>query len=125
MLKTGKDANIALVGHLLPELKTDLDMVFVVRANLEELIKRLEARGYQFEKIKDNIIAEALDYCGVNSMHLSKSVFEIEGRAELEHAAKSLKAHIEHGKPIDIQNKPIDKMPELLSLIKGANKYKF
>jgi broad-specificity NMP kinase len=124
MLKVKEEENIAIVGHLLPELKIRLDAVFVVRASLEELINREEKRGYQFEKIKENIISEALDYCGVNSTHISEHVYEIESDEEIERALKFIGNGIKGKSQLEMSSKPIDKMPELFSLIKGPNKYK-
>ncbi len=125
LLEEAGGGGVALVGHLLPELNLKLDMVFVVRADLEELIKRLEARGYRFEKIRENIIAEALDYCGVNSGHISNDLFEIEGKAGMERAIDSIMARMGGSEAAELPRNPIDKMPELFSLIKGANKYRF
>lgn len=125
LLNEHKNENLVLVGHLLPELSIKLDCVFVVRAKLDALIERLEKRGYAVEKIRENIIAEALDYCGVNSEHLSDQVFEIEGEAGMERALAFIKAHLGGSNTTGLSKKPIDKMSELFALIKDGNKYKF
>jgi adenylate kinase len=50
-------------GHLLPSIvpREALDMVIVLRCNPIELERRLMARGYPPDKVKDNVVAEAID----------------------------------------------------------------
>jgi broad-specificity NMP kinase len=56
------------VGHLVPEIKIKYDMIIVLRIGLKLLVERLEERGYQKEKIRENIVSESIDYCGIKSM---------------------------------------------------------
>jgi adenylate kinase len=57
----------------------DVDFVFVLRCEPKVLYKRLEERGYTTEKIKENVMAEILDYCLVNSLeyHDPEKIFEV------------------------------------------------
>jgi len=64
-------------GHLACELDFPADFVFVLRTNPEELTKRLIARKYHKEKIIENIMAEALDYCSC-ALKQESNVFEID-----------------------------------------------
>ncbi len=65
LLKELENERCAVVeGHLIPELAIDWDLVFVLRCPVEELEKRLRARGYSEEKIRENVEAELIDYCG-------------------------------------------------------------
>lgn len=57
----------------------DVDFVFVLRCEPKVLYKRLKKREYTKEKIKENVMAEILDYCLVNSLeyHDPEKIFEI------------------------------------------------
>jgi adenylate kinase len=50
-------------GHLACEQEIPADFVFVLRANPEVLRDRLSERNYNPEKLRENIMAEILDYC--------------------------------------------------------------
>ena len=56
--------DLVLEGHLLCEIRISGARVIVLREHLKTLRKRLEARGYATPKIRDNLVAEAIDYCG-------------------------------------------------------------
>jgi adenylate kinase len=55
--------NIVVEGHLLCDVKLPLDILFVLRTRPDVLMTRLEERGYSKEKVDENVLAEALDYC--------------------------------------------------------------
>ncbi len=50
-------------GHLACELEVPADFVFVLRADPEVLRERLSERNYNTEKLRENLMAEILDYC--------------------------------------------------------------
>jgi broad-specificity NMP kinase len=103
---------LILDGHLLSEIKVKGAVVIVLREHLPVLIKRMEKRKYHFDKIRDNIISEAIDLCGSNSRKRYKKAYEIwSGR---DAAAEALKV-IRSGKG---SREVMDMMPELLKLIK-------
>lgn len=56
---------IVLVGHLLPHCIPDdsVEFVAVLRCSPQELIKRYAERGYPKNKIKANVVVEAIDVC--------------------------------------------------------------
>ncbi len=101
-----------LEGHLLCDIGIDGATAIVVREHLERLRKRMVKRRYATEKIRDNIVAEAIDYCGENARKNYKKVFEIMGgNGSLDAALKILKGGKGRGKTI-----------ELLSELKGIMK---
>jgi adenylate kinase len=55
--------NYVLDGHLLCEIKLPVDLVFVVRMHPEMLEGILEKRGYNVDKVQDNVFCEGIDYC--------------------------------------------------------------
>ncbi len=56
----------------------DCDLVIVLRAHLRDIGERLKQRGYNKEKIMDNIEAEALDIIGHEAKELhGENAFEI------------------------------------------------
>ncbi len=88
-----------LVGHLLPDLGMHCNAVFVTRANIAVRKKRMEKRGYKKQKIAENLAAEAIDYCGVNSKKASKNIYEIETAAEKRAAIAGAKELVKTGRP--------------------------
>ncbi len=58
-----KEKDIVLEGHLLCEVKLQVDAVVVLRVHPEILESRLEARGYNAVKTQDNVFCEGIDYC--------------------------------------------------------------
>jgi len=65
-------------GHLACEFKLSSAFVIVLRCNPKVLRKRLKSRGYSKKKIKDNLEAEALDYCTQHAEEHYKKVFEVD-----------------------------------------------
>jgi adenylate kinase len=62
--RASKSRYLILEGHLLCEMKIRGAMAFVMREHLSVLLSRLKRRGYSARKIKDDIVSEAIDYCG-------------------------------------------------------------
>jgi len=75
MLKDEK--NFVLEDHLACEIKIPTDYIFVLRTHPVELKKRLSARRYKPEKLKENLLCEMLDYC-------VQRVMKIYGRRPIE-----------------------------------------
>lgn len=123
--QNSKNGSIIVVGHLVPEIKLKYDIIVVVRASLKELITRMEARNYQKEKIKENIVSESIDYCGVKSMEGCTETYEVEGEKERKEILKYIKER-DSGKSADKPKvKEISKMNELLELVTDGNTYGF
>ena len=55
--------NVVLEGHLLCEIKLPVDLVFVIKMHPEMLEGILEKRGYNVDKVQDNVFCEGIDYC--------------------------------------------------------------
>ena len=64
-------------GHLSSSFSIG-DIVIVLRTNPKVLEGRLKKKGFGDEKIKENLEAEALDVCLVESLERHKEVFEID-----------------------------------------------
>jgi len=64
-------------GHLSSSFSIG-DLVIVLRTNPKVLGGRLKKKGFGEEKIKENLEAEALDVCLVESLENHKEVFEID-----------------------------------------------
>lgn len=76
MIAKSPKRNVILEGHLLCDMKISNAKVLVLREHLTALSRRLEKRGYSRGKIKDNIVSEATDYCGIHAENNYGSVFE-------------------------------------------------
>jgi len=65
--KTKGKKNYIVEGHLACEFPIECDKIIVLRCNPKVLEKRLKKRKYPMEKIKDNALCEALDYCTIKA----------------------------------------------------------
>ncbi len=97
-------ANLVIFeGHLLCDMKIKGATVIVIREHLKTLLERMEKRGYSMKKIESNIVSEAIDYCGVNSMENYDSVYEIwGGKGAANEIIKIINGKIEKPKEIDV-----------------------
>ncbi len=79
MLKKEKE-NFIVEGHLACEFEIPCDKVVVLRCNPFELERRLKIRKYSREKIRENALTEALDYCliKVEENYDKKKIVEID-----------------------------------------------
>jgi adenylate kinase len=118
-----KRKHIILVGHLAPELKLKYDIAIVLRCGLEKLSKRLEKRQYRSEKLAENIISEALDYCGLKVAGKSKETYEIETVAGQKKIFEYIIAVSQGKKTKKPDERRINKMNDLLVMVKKGNKY--
>ena len=89
-----KDGSLILVGHLLPDLDIMPDAMVVVRAGLEEMLSRMRARGYNKQKIRENIIAEITDYCGETSRAAGIPTIEVFSASDELRAIRTLRSMI-------------------------------
>ncbi len=63
-----KEKNFIAESHLLCEMRgLPCDRIIVLRCNPLVLKKRLRKRGYPAWKIKENVVAELLDYCSIKT----------------------------------------------------------
>ncbi|MCX8158490.1 MAG: AAA family ATPase [Candidatus Diapherotrites archaeon] len=61
--KIKKENRLIIEGHTLCEAKINADVVILITLHPEILEYRLEARGYNYEKIMDNVFCEGIEYC--------------------------------------------------------------
>jgi len=118
-----KNRNFIVVGHIVPDINIGQDITVVIRLNLKELIKRLEARGYQKEKIKENIVSETVNYCGVNSRERCRETYEVETDLEKEEVIGYIASRISGKRTLPPKTDEISKLDELLEIITSGNKY--
>lgn len=78
-IRKSKKRIIIIESHLLCDITIKDAVAIVLRERLATLRKRLEKRGYDVEKVRENLISEATDYCGVRSERHYRPVFEIFG----------------------------------------------
>ncbi|HII09983.1 TPA: AAA family ATPase [Candidatus Micrarchaeota archaeon] len=119
----GMSRNIIVVGHLVPEIKLKYDLIVVVRVNLKGLISRMERRNYQKEKIRENLVSESIDYCGVKSSEMCAETYEIENEEERRKVLNYIKERSAGKSANKPEAKEISKMDELLELVTEGNRY--
>ena len=118
------DAKIVIVvGHLVPDLRIRFDIVVVLRTGLAELAARLEKRAYPKGKIKENLISEAVDYCGTLSRENCDSTYEAESDGERRKMISYIRDVSMGIKAKEPEKKGMEKLHELLELIKKGNEY--
>lgn len=118
-----KESNLIVVGHLLPEIKLKQDLTIVLRLSLKELIKRLEERNYEKEKIKENIVSESVDYCGTKAKETGNKTYEIETDAEKKEMIDYIVSKAAGNPNKEPEMKDISRFDELLELVTTDNKY--
>ncbi len=74
----GIKRDVILEGHLLVNMKLDLDYVFVLRCNPTELRERLASKGWDVDKVLTNVEAECLDYSLVNAESNYHNVYQVD-----------------------------------------------
>lgn len=72
-----RDKLIVLEGHLLCDIKINGATAIVLREHLPTLKRRLIKRGYSISKVRDNIVSEAIDYCGESARSNYGEVHEL------------------------------------------------
>ncbi len=70
------DKDVVIDSHIAQNC--DVDFVFVLRCNPEELEKRLKERKWEKSKISENIKAEILDSCLIDAVEYNVNVYEID-----------------------------------------------
>ncbi len=118
-----KESHVILVGHLAPDLKISPDIVVVTRLELKELARRLEARGYGKEKIRENIISESVDYCGVRSREMCGETYEVETDSQKSEMISYITALASGKKGNPPEKREISMLSSLLDLIDEDNVY--
>ncbi len=76
-LAAKEKGTLIIEGHLLCDIRVRGATAIVLREHLGVIRKRLISRGYAPEKIRDNLVCEALDYCGFHASENYGRVFEL------------------------------------------------
>lgn len=113
--RTHKSGILIFEGHLLCDIKIKGAIAITLREHLETMRKRLVERGYPIEKIRDNLVSEAIDYCGFASQKNYDKSYELMSRTAL---PKILA--IAQGRKI--RAPPINLLQELTHIIKRNRK---
>ena len=114
--KATKSGILIFEGHLLCDVKIRGAVAIVLREHLETLRKRLLARGYPTEKIRDNLVSEAIDYCGFAAQKNYPLCYEIMGSSALQKIIAVAK-----GKKLSAPQ--INLLHELVGIIKKEKKF--
>ncbi len=130
------DGVVILVGHLLADIKLPYDIVIVKREHLNKLEARMIKRKYQKGKIKENLISEALDYCGEN-IEKTNCLLEVRSNKDIEQSIDfiicqisikfKISSDIDCSKVLESYKNAskFDEMNELQDMITSGNPYKF
>ena len=99
VLRSG--GSVIIEGHVLCDMKIKDATVIVIREHLSRIKSRLVKRGYSVGKIRDNIVSEAIDYCGEHARRNYANVYEVlNGREVVERVLSLLKGGIQ---PVEIE----------------------
>ncbi len=120
-----KSESVIVVGHLVPELDITPDIVVVVKAKLKVLIERLEKRKYNKDKIRENIVSEAIDYCGTASSERWPNTLEINDDKQREEVINYILALSKGKKAEPPKTESRQRLDELLELVDDGNRYGF
>ena len=120
-----KRESVIVVGHLVPELDINPDVVVVVKAKLKELIARLEERKYTKDKIRENVVSEAIDYCGTASAERWHKTLEVNNEEEDREVTNYIIKLASGEKPQPPKVMKNQRLDELLELVDDGNKYGF
>ena len=70
--------NLVIDGHLSHYLPLEwVDLCIVTRCRLKELKKRLEGKGYNEPKVRENMDAEIMDVCRIDAKENGHKVLEV------------------------------------------------
>jgi len=116
--KQEKAATIIFEGHLLSDIRIKGAKAIVLREHLNTIKSRLLKRGYPTEKIRENIVSEALDYCGAAAYDNYSKVYEIMNGKSAQRQLTS----IIHGK-YKKDAGAINLLEELVGIIKNDRKF--
>lgn len=108
------------LSHLIPSPKK-VRIVFVLRCAPRILRKRLEKRAYSLDKIKENVLAEILDVCLIESLNR----FGKEKVCEIDTSRRSLDENLKF--VIDVLNykiRPISGQIDWITILESENKLK-
>lgn len=80
MISKSRAKAVVVEGHLLCDIKIKGAVAVVLREHLIVIMDRLRKRGYSKKKMEDNVVSEAIDYCGVNAARNYRQTYEVFGK---------------------------------------------
>ncbi len=108
---------VIMDGHLLCDMRIAGATAIVIREHLDVIKKRLLKRGYSTGKARDNIVSEAIDYCGERARANYKRVHEImSGKGSAVLALKIIGGRAKRPKTINM-------MPDLQEIIRKDKRF--
>ncbi len=114
---------VFVTGHLAPELRLHYAVAIVKRSGLETIARRMEERRYPREKIRDNLIAEATDYCGGKISGMCRETYEVESASDIRKLKRYIAALAEGRSVKRPRRREINKLNDLLKMVKKGNLY--
>lgn len=79
LVKNKLEDDMIIVSHMAHMISDEyFDLLIILRCNPEVLSKRLKARGYDKEKVYDNVVFEALDGSVIETIELGKKFVQID-----------------------------------------------
>ncbi|MDD3084005.1 MAG: AAA family ATPase [Candidatus ainarchaeum sp.] len=77
-----KNKNVIFEGHIICEMKLNVDKIILLTIDPDELELRLEKRHYSIEKMMDNVFCEGINYCKkkVLKNYFSSKIIEIQSQ---------------------------------------------
>lgn len=109
-----------IVGHLAADLDLHYDICVVTRSKLARLAMVFRQRRYSKEKARENLFAEALDYCGVEVLQRAKETYEVETGKDKKEIMLYIKKRVAGKRVKRPAPRQISAMPELLSKIQSS-----
>lgn len=111
--RSSRSRVLIIEGHVLCDISIPGATAIVVREHLSRIRERLARRGYSKKKINGNLVSEAIDYCGVNSLiNYERTVELMNSRASISRIA----GIVNGGRVPKVRQ--IDLLPELARLMK-------
>ncbi|MDE1827773.1 MAG: AAA family ATPase [Candidatus Micrarchaeota archaeon] len=118
IIKKEDSKTIIFEGHVLADLKIKGAKAVVLREHLNTIKSRLLERGYPTEKIRENIVSEALDYCGASCYDNYPNTYEImNGKSAQNKIISIIKGDCSQKSPA------INLLEELVDIIKKDRKF--
>jgi len=93
-----KRKNVIIEGHMLCEMKLNVDLAIVITMDPEKLQEILEARGYGINKVLDNIFCEGIEYCKKHAARNYKNIIVLENKGDIKKLKKEALKAIEEWK---------------------------
>jgi adenylate kinase len=112
-----KKDNLLVVSHLAHFIESkQINLLIVLRTEPMVLAKRLRGRRYSKEKIRDNVIFEAMNGTYEEALKMKRNVFQIDNTQNIDRAVKKARLIINgkgRGDNVDFSGKII-KMEKML-----------